>query len=272
VVAVDTFLTTLYVMIDDFCNASLAAEAYPGPHAALSRREVLTLAIVGQWQGFGSERGFYRHAQHHLRPAFPGLPTRAPLNRQRRHHQRALVACFPHLGPLLAAQPCREEALDSSGVPTRDAKRRGAGWLPGLADIGWSHRPGWYEGFHLILAVNPVGAITGFGVGPASTKDQRLADTLFALRRRPHPALHGAGAPAQGPSVVATALWGRRDLPAATQQYAAAAQAAAALAGRDTPESRDRVRQALAYLQAGPGTPTCARRLPGTLGRQGYAA
>jgi len=31
---------------------------------------------------------------------------------------------------------CPYETLYSSGIPTRDAKRRGAGWLPGLADIG----------------------------------------------------------------------------------------------------------------------------------------
>lgn len=198
-VAMDTFLTTLYVMVDDFCKASLPAEVHPGPQAALSRSEVLTLAIVGQWQGFGSERGFYRYAQRHLRPAFPTLPTREQFNRQLRHHQSALVACFLHLVQLLAAQHCGYEALDSSGVPTRDAKRRGAGWLPGLADIGWSNRLGWYEGFHMILAVNPVGVITGVGFGAASTKDQPLADTFFALRRHPQPLWHGAGAPAQGP-------------------------------------------------------------------------
>ena len=59
-VDVDTFLTTLYVMIDDFCKTSLPPEPHPGPQAALSRSEVMTLAIFGQWQRFGSERGFYR--------------------------------------------------------------------------------------------------------------------------------------------------------------------------------------------------------------------
>jgi hypothetical protein len=96
---------------------------------------------------------------------------------------RRLGRIFRHLAHLLAAQHCAYEALDSAGVPTRDAKRRGAGWLPGLADIGWSNRLGWYEGFHLLLAVNPVGVITGFGFGAASTKDQPLVDTFFALRR-----------------------------------------------------------------------------------------
>ena len=73
---VDTFLTTLYMMVDDFCTLSLSPEPHPGPQAALSRSEVVTLALFAQWQGFGSERGFYRYAQRHLRTAFPALPTR----------------------------------------------------------------------------------------------------------------------------------------------------------------------------------------------------
>jgi len=201
-VDVDTFLTILYVMVDDFCKTSLPPETHPGPEAALSRSETVTLAIFGQWQGFGSERGFYRYAQRHLRPAFPQLPTREQFNRQVRQQYEALVACFLYLGRLLAAQHCLYEALDSSGIPTRDAKRRGAGWLPGLADIGWSNRRGWYEGFHLLLAVNPTGVITGFGCGAASTTDQPLAESFFALRRHPQPGLASVGAPALGPYVV----------------------------------------------------------------------
>src|SRR6516165_5824314 len=57
-VDVDTFLTTLYVMVDDFCMLALPPVLHPGPQAALSRSEVVTLALFGQWQGFGSERGF----------------------------------------------------------------------------------------------------------------------------------------------------------------------------------------------------------------------
>src|SRR5215510_8852207 len=70
-VDVDTFLTTLSVRGDDFCKTSLPLERHPGPQAPLSRSEVVTLALCGQWQGFGSERGLYRYAQRHLRAAFP---------------------------------------------------------------------------------------------------------------------------------------------------------------------------------------------------------
>jgi len=142
-VDVDTFLTILYVMADDFCKTSLLPEPHPGPQVALSRREVITLALVGPWQGCGSERGLYRSAQRHLRAALPSLPTREPCHRQVRRQHAALVAFLLPLVRLLAAQGCAYEALDSSGVSTRDAQRRGAGWLPGLAAMGWRHRLGW---------------------------------------------------------------------------------------------------------------------------------
>ena len=46
-VDVDTFLTILYVMADDFFKTTLPSESYPGPQAALSRSEVVTLALFG---------------------------------------------------------------------------------------------------------------------------------------------------------------------------------------------------------------------------------
>jgi hypothetical protein len=82
------------------------------------------------------------------------------VSRQLRQHYEPLVAFFLHLVPLLAAPYCAYESLDSTGVPTRDAKRRDAGWLPGVADIGWSNRLGWYEGCHLLLAVTPANHTT----------------------------------------------------------------------------------------------------------------
>lgn len=198
----DPFLTTLAVLVDDCCKTALPAASQPGPQAARSRREVLTLAIFGPWQGCGSERGCSRSAQRHVRGALPPLPPRAQCPRQMRRHHEALVACLLPLVHLLAAQRCPYEALDSSGVPTRAAKRRGAGWVPGLAAIGWSNRLGWYADVHLLLAVTPVGVMTGVGFGPASSTDHPLAETCFAWRRHPYPGVSSVGAPALGPSGV----------------------------------------------------------------------
>ena len=206
----DTFLTTLYVMIDDFDQMDLAPElADPGPPSSLSRSEVITLALFSQWACFPSERAFYRYAWHHLRPAFPHLPARSQFNRLQRQHRDAIVTFALYLAQGLLNADDAYEALDSAAVPTRDAKRRGSGWLAGQADIGWSNRLGWYEGFHLLVAATPNGVITGFGFAPASTKDQPLAETFFALRHQPASRLSSVGQSICGVSVVDTGFEGR---------------------------------------------------------------
>ena len=77
---VDTFLTTLYVMVDDFCQ-SRTPKMRPGPEASLCASEVITLAIFARWSRFASERDFYRYADTKLRDAFPTLPDRSQFNR-----------------------------------------------------------------------------------------------------------------------------------------------------------------------------------------------
>ena len=54
---------------------------------------------------------------------------------------------------------------------------------------------GWYEGFHLLLSVNPQGVITGFSFAPAGAKDQTLAEDFFAFQHTPNPRLPTLGAP-----------------------------------------------------------------------------
>lgn len=120
----DTFVTVLYVMADDFCKANLSPDIRPGPDASLSRSEVITLAVFGQWTRFESERGFYRFAQKHLLSAFPSLPHRSPLNRLIRRHREDIVAFSLCFVDLLHARTALYEVIDSSGVVTRDAKRK----------------------------------------------------------------------------------------------------------------------------------------------------
>jgi len=77
---VDTFLTALYVIVDDFCQAH-RPKRRPGPNASLSESEILTLAIFARFSRFASERDFYRFAESSLRSAFPTLPERSQFNR-----------------------------------------------------------------------------------------------------------------------------------------------------------------------------------------------
>ena len=198
----ETFLTTLYVFVEDFCKGRWVPEKSRDAPAGLTRSEVMPLAIAGQWECFGSERGFYRYAQRHLRGAFPGLPDRSQFNRLMRRAEDDIAASFRRLAEVLRGSADIFEALDGTAASTRDAKRRGLGWLSGLADIGWSNRLGWFEGFHLLLSVGPTGVVTGFGFAPASAKDQPLADTFLAARHRADARLPTVGSSAGVPYVI----------------------------------------------------------------------
>ena len=111
----DTFLTTLYVMVDDFCH-SQPPKRRPGPQASLSESEVITLAIFARWGRFCGERGdFYRYARRCLHDAFPTLPDRSQFNRLVRSCVGLIEegrACFlSHGGSQKACWGCSTNSL-----------------------------------------------------------------------------------------------------------------------------------------------------------------
>ncbi len=201
-VEVDTFLTALYVMVDDSCQSRPRERRRPGPDASLSDSEIVTLAIFARFPRFASERDFYRYARIRLRGAFPALPDRSQFDRLVRSHAELIEEAALRLAETMGTHGCPYEALDGAAMVVRDAKRRGAGWLAGHADIGWSNRLGWYEGFEPLVAVSPKGVTTGFGFSGASTADQPMAETFFAARERPNPRLSSVGRAARGPYVA----------------------------------------------------------------------
>src|SRR5215211_9449134 len=136
-VDVDTFLTALYVIADDFCQ-SRRPKKRPGPEASLSESEVITLAVFARWSRFASERDFYRYAQTNLRSAFPTLPTHPQFNRLVRSCTGLIEEIVLHLATLLGARECPYEALDSlRRYPpgTASAGARG-GWPATLTSVG----------------------------------------------------------------------------------------------------------------------------------------
>lgn len=206
----DTFLTRLYVSVDDYCKSRgippTALSGHRGPAPALSPSEVVTLALYSQWGPFPSERSFWRHATLRLRGAFPRLPTRPQLNRLIRSHEHLTLAFGLATGQavLRSAEPgAAFEVLDSTAVVTRNHKRGAPshGWLAGEADIGYSSRLGWFCGMRLLAAVSPRGVVTGYGIAPASVSDQPLTTTFLSARANP---AIGARLQSVGQSAVAT--------------------------------------------------------------------
>lgn len=177
-----THLTELYVLIDTLDKAELPPEPAIGRPPALARSEVITLAILGQWARFPSERAFYAWAGRHLRPFFPTLPDRSQFNRLLRHQQAAITAVALALGVRLQRPEEPYEILDGTGVATRNSKRRGEGRLPQATNIGRCSRLGFFAGFRLLLCVTAQGVVTGWRHDPASTNERKVADAFLAER------------------------------------------------------------------------------------------
>ena len=218
----DTFITTVYVMVDDYCKAQqIAWSKAPGPAASLTVSEIVSLVLLSRWNRFSSDRAFYRFADRYLRAAFPNLPDYSQFNRLMRASGRWLNSFNQFLVVTLHAQACAYEALDTMGCATRNAKRRGQGWLAGEANIGYSNRLGWYEGLNVITSVTPTGFITGFGCAPASTKEQPYAETFLALRANGSLALPEVGQPAQGAYLTDNGFCGKSNHLRWQQRYRA---------------------------------------------------
>lgn len=195
---VDTFLTRLYVMVDDFCKRLPPEAPRPGPPPALAVSETVTLLLFSQWASFPSERAFYRYAADNLRPLFPRLPRRTQFNRQARAVSGTVIAFSHHLAELCQALEAAYQIVDTMGCAVRNHQRRGHGWLPGMANIGRCNRLGWYEGFSVLTCITPLGVITGFGIASASTNERPFTESFLAARATRHPQVPEVGQPAPG--------------------------------------------------------------------------
>lgn len=198
----DAFLVQMYVLLDDFCQApgpaggaELVAQCRGkrGPATALSASELLCLSLLGQHRRWPSERGFYRWLEQAGRGYFPNLPDRSQFLRQQRRYYPLLTACQQHLAALAGAAQAPYQALDATGLPVRALSRRGTGWLAGQAAVGHNSRFGSFNGFQLLVAVTPLGVLTGFALAPANTNERPLADDFLRARHAQLPGVPCVG-------------------------------------------------------------------------------
>jgi hypothetical protein len=182
------------VPVDAFCKAHVPEPAPKrGRRPSLTVSEIVTLAIFGQWAEFRSERGFWRWAERHLRALFPTLPHRSQFNRLQRQHLPVITVVALHLGQELIEPGEPYELLDGTGLAVRNDKRGGPGWMPEATGIGSCGRLRWFEGVRLLVCSTVDGIVTGWGCGSAPTSERALAETFFAVRADPDPALSSVG-------------------------------------------------------------------------------
>ncbi len=77
--------TEAYVVIDDLYRAYLAPlDQRPGPKAACTDSEVITLTVVAELVGLDEEVAFLAYVGRNHSALFPRLPERSRYNRRRR--------------------------------------------------------------------------------------------------------------------------------------------------------------------------------------------
>ena len=189
-------------MVDDFCHskpaniASIKSQAHKRPCAKRGHHPPSSLVGV-----VSSERDFYRYARPNC--ATPSLPCQIVRS------STASCATTPSSSKLssctwsLCWTP--ESLLTKLWIARRcPSGTASVGGMDGWPVVQILDGPtlGWYEGFSLLSAVDPTGVITGFCFGAASTADQHLAETFFALRARPNERLISVGSAAAGPYIA----------------------------------------------------------------------
>ena len=179
----DSFLTELYVVLDDWWQAQPTRRRRPGRPSRLSPSEVLTLAVVAQWPRWRSERDFWRFADRHLRPWFPQLGSQSQLNRQVRAAEPRLRAAQQGLARQLAGPAEIYHVLDTTLIPAMQRVRSCRyGLFAGQASFGWCvSKTEWVYGFKVALSVSRSGVITAFGLAPANWDERPIGDALLAL-------------------------------------------------------------------------------------------
>src|ERR687898_3172224 len=180
----DSFLVSLYVLVDDWWKADhpLSAPQKTGRPALLTDPEVLTLAILAQWPRFRSERDFWRFAWAHLRPYFPALCSQSQLNRRIRALEPELRLLQLAFARELAKPSAVYRVMDTTLVPAIVRVRASRkGLFCGQASFGRSaSKTEWVYGFKAALVVDPEGVITAFGLAPAASDERPIGEALVA--------------------------------------------------------------------------------------------
>lgn len=186
----DTFLTELYVFVDDWYKAEGAAlmKRHAGGALEMSDSEVITLAIVGQWRvgvPWQSERGMGRYFQAHGRHWFPTLLQPSALNERIRLLWGALVRLQQVLGAQLESAQTLYECVDCVPLPAcslAQAERESGHWLWWSSIGRGGTQGGWFFGEQILVAVSQASAVTGWLVGPASTDDRWMLQVFLSGR------------------------------------------------------------------------------------------
>ena len=186
----DTFLTTVYVWIDDWYKAEGAAlvKRRKAGTQRMTDSEVLTIAIAGQWQvgvPWRSERGIVRWMHNYGTSWFPKMLKRSAYNERVRKLWAAFVRLQQVFAERMETPDNVYEAVDcvplASCSIAQAASSKGH-WLMESTLGRGGNDGGWFYGHQILTSVTPTGAVTGWLLGAAHDDDRWLMQAFISAR------------------------------------------------------------------------------------------
>jgi hypothetical protein len=182
----DTFVTALYVKVDDTLRDTPSLRLWRpkvGIAPKLSDAELITMAVVQTLLGFTSETRFLRHAAKHLRSWFPYVPGQSGYNKRLRKSGRQLSALVRVLAADTDLFFDDTWVVDSTPVEcgrSRQTAQRSD--LVGVAGYGYcaSHSR-YFWGLRLHLVCTPSGLPVTFALANAKTDEREVLRDLLEM-------------------------------------------------------------------------------------------
>ena len=183
----ETFLTALYVIVDDVYQTHIRPQmpVCGGPSALRSDSEVLCLGLAAQWRSgvpWKSERGIMRYVRKHLRPLFPTLLTQSAFNRRLRRLWGAFILIQNAVAEALT-DASDDDIMDGFPIPVAHGARSfSPGWLAAIARIGKGGNDRYFYGVRMMLVINQHGVATGWALASGNVQERWVAELLFSTR------------------------------------------------------------------------------------------
>ena len=177
---IEEFIIQIYCYVDDYLKTTPKIRTR-GPDPLLSDAEVITIEILTEIMGYGSDKGIFDYANSHWRSWFPKLGSRTSFTRQMSNLWMIKEQIRKHLVGAI----CPDNNLflfDGFPMPTCHPKRvRPKNPLRGEAEFGYcAAKDHHYFGFKGHVVTNAHGLILNFTFTAANIDERDVLPELVS--------------------------------------------------------------------------------------------
>jgi len=174
--SIDEFIIAVFCCVDDLLRTLTQEQPIRqrGFAPALSDSEVITMEIVGEYQGIDTDQGVWQYFRRHWLEWFPHLGSRVTFARQAANLWQYKALLQQQLATQLGAFTDDLHLVDGIPIPlcciSRAPRCRS---FASESEYGYcAAKKEFYYGFHGHLLISGTGVITGFSLTPANGSER----------------------------------------------------------------------------------------------------